>query len=261
MKKTLLFISLFVIASLNSFGQKSYSDDFESYTAGDDLTALDVYSIVTSKTKSATVVDDPVNSGNNKCGMMEGVTDSTGLTFKIASGEAFSGFTNADNGDYVFSVKVMTELGGKTKVKIYGKTDIENVVEGETTDKTWKTVSCTFTVNTQGTINPVFVIYSWKNQKVYFDDIEIKKAGSTAIKPIKEDNSVKVYPNPANNVLYVSGSSEVRNVEVCDLAGRKAIGVNEMAGDKIDVSSLKKGVYLVKVTTDSGTKVMKVIKK
>ncbi|NPA35377.1 MAG: T9SS type A sorting domain-containing protein [Chlorobi bacterium] len=259
MKKTLLFTSMFIFAALSGYAQKSYSDDFQSYSDGYDITLEDVYDINTDKTESATVVVDAADA-NNLCIEMVGVPDSTGLTFKIKSGDAFSGFTADDNGDYIYKARIYTELAGTAKLNIYGTTGLENIVVGSTDATDWTEVTTTFTVNTTEAVYPTFVVYSWKNQKVYIDDVQIYKDGATAIRDINNAD-VNVYPNPAANTVFLNGTANVESVEICDITGRKAMNTTLQAGNKIDVSALQQGVYLIKVSTDQGTKVVKFIKK
>jgi hypothetical protein len=93
---------------------------------------------------------------------------------------------------------------------------------------------------------------------LYLDDIRIEKDDATAIKE-NVDETVKVFPNPAKDVVNIQGSSVIKSVEVSDLSGRTVMSQNEVNG-KMDVSSLKRGVYLVRVTTADGIKVVKFVK-
>nr|WP_297334798.1 choice-of-anchor J domain-containing protein [Flavobacterium sp.] len=71
-------------------------------------------------------------------------------------------------------------------------------------------------------------------------------------------NKVSVYPNPVVNYLNINTyGSELQNITVYDLNGRKCLNGS---GKKMDVSSLKIGLYLVKITTDKGTSTQKIIK-
>ena len=260
MKRTLLFTLLLLFVSLGMYGQKTFSDNMESYSDGYDITKENVYNIIPEKTKAATIVIDPANSAN-KCIVMEGLDDGTnGLTLKIGSGSAFEGFTPEDNGDYIFRAKIKTELAGKIKLTIYGTKGIENLIVAETTAKEWDEISCTFTVNTTEAVYPVFIVYSWKNQKVYIDDVLIQGNGITAIRDI-DFNEISIYPNPVTDVLNIKGVSYAKRVDITDLSGRTAISVSELSGNKIDVAGLQRGVYLMKVTTDKGIKVVKLVKK
>ncbi len=70
-----------------------------------------------------------------------------------------------------------------------------------------------------------------------------------------------LYPNPVTNQLYLSTSDQkIENVTIYNLTGALVKSIkNEV--ESIDVSNLKTGNYLVKVTTDQGSFTKKIIKK
>ncbi|MBR0323515.1 MAG: T9SS type A sorting domain-containing protein, partial [Bacteroidales bacterium] len=71
-----------------------------------------------------------------------------------------------------------------------------------------------------------------------------------------------VYPNPVNNKLYIVTEDEVENVVVYDIYGR--LQVTETASHQdnvaIDVANLKSGIYFVKINTEKGNIVKRIIK-
>lgn len=69
------------------------------------------------------------------------------------------------------------------------------------------------------------------------------------------------YPNPVKNILNLSYSKEISNVEVFNLLGQRVITHSVNANDaQVDMSNLSKGAYMVKVTSDNQVKTIKVIK-
>lgn len=78
----------------------------------------------------------------------------------------------------------------------------------------------------------------------------------------EKDNSVRVYPNPAHDNVTIEAAGNIQSVALYDIQGR-VLQVN-MMNDKmgiLDISARQSGMYFVKVTTDEGVKVEKVIKK
>lgn len=70
-----------------------------------------------------------------------------------------------------------------------------------------------------------------------------------------------LYPNPVTNQLHISSSDQkIENVSVYSLNGSLVKSISNVS-DSIDVSHLKTGSYLVKVTTDQGSFTQKIIKK
>ncbi len=74
---------------------------------------------------------------------------------------------------------------------------------------------------------------------------------------------VRIYPNPVADVLNVkSDKSEMTNLEITDVNGRLVYQAQPKAIEcSLNVSHWPKGVYLVKITTETGASVHKVIKK
>jgi uncharacterized repeat protein (TIGR01451 family) len=75
------------------------------------------------------------------------------------------------------------------------------------------------------------------------------------------DNSIAIYPNPTASVININCNSAIKTVEVFDLQGRllETSIVNNINA-KIDMSNRMQGIYFLKITSDKGGKVEKVIK-
>lgn len=69
------------------------------------------------------------------------------------------------------------------------------------------------------------------------------------------DNShISVYPNPANDVLYIQSAEIVESLQILDLNGKLLITRGSIAnsqGIQLDISQLPQGVYILNVTTES----------
>lgn len=65
---------------------------------------------------------------------------------------------------------------------------------------------------------------------------------------------VSVYPNPSEGMVTVTNEQGLNNtIVVYDLAGRVVLTKNASATTTIDLTSVKTGTYLVKVTNDNGS--------
>ncbi|MCW3807920.1 autotransporter-associated beta strand repeat-containing protein [Marinilabiliaceae bacterium D04] len=85
----------------------------------------------------------------------------------------------------------------------------------------------------------------------------------TAIDAEKE-KELTLYPNPVENVLYVRLQDNTANatLEIRDINGQLVYKQNDVySADKIDVTMLPQGVYLLKIYTDEYQWVRKIIKK
>ncbi|WP_126650648.1 M28 family peptidase [Chryseobacterium aureum] len=75
----------------------------------------------------------------------------------------------------------------------------------------------------------------------------------------KPAEAVRVYPNPAKDLLTVEFQQKVKqfNVEISDMAGNSVLNVENI--EKINTSGLKNGVYMVTVKTEKGNTTKKII--
>jgi len=82
--------------------------------------------------------------------------------------------------------------------------------------------------------------------------IRIDFDGTSSTKDL-DNSQVNVYPNPANEVLFISSLEEIIEIQCIDRTGRiifsKVEGLNQ-----IDISSLDTGTYLMCVKTRNGFK-------
>lgn len=83
--------------------------------------------------------------------------------------------------------------------------------------------------------------------------------------PLKVEDSIssiheleaqlKVYPNPANNVLQVSGIKQVEQIQITDLTGATVLEVHTDLGNNkhlINTENLTNGMYIIQVHTAEG---------
>lgn len=76
-----------------------------------------------------------------------------------------------------------------------------------------------------------------------------------------EESKISVYPNPAENVLYVDSTDNIQSVKVYNTTGSIVLSVNSLNGNSIDVSGLPSGMYVVRVQTEGNNYTQKVFKK
>jgi hypothetical protein len=78
-----------------------------------------------------------------------------------------------------------------------------------------------------------------------------------------KSNFLEVYPNPASSLLFVFTNYFMSNAEISitDALGKEVLYKNGIkSGNEIDISTLSKGIYNVKVANDSDVMVSKFIK-
>ncbi|PLX02671.1 MAG: hypothetical protein C0595_09880, partial [Marinilabiliales bacterium] len=60
--------------------------------------------------------------------------------------------------------------------------------------------------------------------------------------------NIKAYPNPADNELNISGILQEVNVSIVNIRGEEIMWMEINKENTIDVSSLKKGVYFLRIS-------------
>jgi len=73
-----------------------------------------------------------------------------------------------------------------------------------------------------------------------------------------KDEKVLIYPNPCSDFLYINGI-QAKRIEVTDING-KTQGIELQDPNRIDLSCLKPGIYVVSIFTDNGIRNEKIIK-
>ncbi|MBS1740240.1 MAG: T9SS type A sorting domain-containing protein [Bacteroidetes bacterium] len=81
---------------------------------------------------------------------------------------------------------------------------------------------------------------------------------STGVEDISEQESLSVYPNPAQGSLSISGMNKGA-YQISDMVGKMLLQ-GSYAGKGIDISSLSQGVYLIQITTGERKQTLKFVK-
>jgi hypothetical protein len=120
------------------------------------------------------------------------------------------------------------------------------------------TLSLIFAV-AQAQINPASL-----GSVLYIDDVKLNSAPFNALfeKAKQYDELINVFPNPAQNELYVEldGSQNIEYL-VTDVAGKILISGVTSNKTTVDLSSLKNGIYLMSLQTNDGVWAVKRIVK
>jgi hypothetical protein len=85
---------------------------------------------------------------------------------------------------------------------------------------------------------------------------------------ISNDNAVKIYPNPAHNIITInslgdSGSIDFRNGAISNMYGQTLLtfGFTTSTQDNIlDISELSAGTYYLKLVSNKGISINKFVK-
>ena len=76
------------------------------------------------------------------------------------------------------------------------------------------------------------------------------------------NESLSIYPNPINDVLYLTSQQEISKIELYDITGALVFSKNNPSkNNKIDMHNYAKGAYLIKVTYSDNNAVVKKLTK
>ncbi|NDP27156.1 MAG: T9SS type A sorting domain-containing protein [Flavobacterium sp.] len=93
-----------------------------------------------------------------------------------------------------------------------------------------------------------------------FGDFAIGEVDSSLGVSNNKNKTFTLYPNPVNDgILYINSNNESqRSIEIYDLLGKKVFSLNNIS-DRVEIKSLKSGVYLALIKTDEEDIVQKII--
>jgi len=88
---------------------------------------------------------------------------------------------------------------------------------------------------------------------------------ATGIHENENKEDVLIYPNPASDFINIEGAIDIKKIEILDLDGRTHL-VNQISSDilnltKVSIATLPAGIYIIKITSDSGIITKKISKR
>jgi len=109
------------------------------------------------------------------------------------------------------------------------------------------------------------------NAEIYFDYnaaiitnvAQTTVASVLAISDYEIDTTIGMYPNPANVYVKVKSVNNLKEITIIGINGRviQTVSVIGLQTEKeIDISSLSQGIYFIKVLSDKGQQVKKIVK-
>lgn len=182
---------------------------------------------------------------------------------------AYNSINFPTTGSYLIEYRVASGVtGGKLSSDLNGGTIVLGNVDIPNTGgwQNWQTVSQTVNVNA-GTYN--FGIYI-QNTGMNINWIKITKVGSgltakSAQAPVVEEEVVEtalnIYPSPVENTLYITTDVSGGNVSIVDSQTGTVFSGRKVNNNSLDVSYLRRGIYLIVFEKDGQKTVKRFIKK
>lgn len=106
------------------------------------------------------------------------------------------------------------------------------------------------------TIHLAFVNRTEDGFKLYIDDIRVEKEDPVGVNEIS-NNTVRIYPNPSSDFIYLSDNVTVENLKAFSTEGQMLM---EAAETKVDIRALPMGTYLLQIRTETGISYARFVK-
>ena len=227
---------------------------------------------------SVTIVTDPETSGTNS-EVLRIVTSTAGLTYQNAQVFLQDDYIHLISSNKVVTADVYSTTAFNMLAKVVdavgGTTADESATDASHGGSGWETLSFDFSNPKDGTPAGAFIYGRilffplWNGSgfnasadtTTYLDNITALTS-ATANLDDKNLFESKVYPNPASDTWTISTQNNlITSVEVFNLLGKRVVSQNNNSTNvAISTQGLTSGIYIARITTEQGTKSVKLIK-
>ncbi|AZA50011.1 T9SS C-terminal target domain-containing protein [Chryseobacterium carnipullorum] len=109
-------------------------------------------------------------------------------------------------------------------------------------------------------MNQLRFVHDNADGTAYIDNLKVySEALLSAANNTLDKNNVSLYPNPASDFIKISYPGKIKSIEIYDSAGKKV--QVKLENDKVALSNLPVGTYLINIKTETGDFSQKFIKK
>jgi WD40 repeat protein len=149
---------------------------------------------------------------------------------------------------------------GRARVMVFNGVDWvpDGIVSGSVTDSQLGRSVC---MNADGSTIAVGTPFNlMPNQNAGVVRVFTNSVSTAILENVQND--LKVFPNPAHNIVHIRTSSEILHYEILSFDG-KIVSSSNLSGEKeieLDISLLRAGANVMKVTTRQFTEAIKVIR-
>ncbi|UUW11524.1 T9SS type A sorting domain-containing protein [Flavobacterium plurextorum] len=141
---------------------------------------------------------------------------------------------------------------------------IMNSREKNTERKGWILNNTLQTTENISSLDNILEPFAYNDYLYYSKDNKLYKfAKNLSTVSVDQRKSLNLYPNPSKNFVnfYTEDYSEIEDIQIFDLNGRLVSGRSDLNGDKIDISNLHQGTYILKAKINGAEITKKIIKK
>ena len=191
------------------------------------------------------------------------VTPGTNYTFFI---DSRSEAENVPSEVFILNEEIITEAGlengaADTRVDAYMMISNDfNATKATDTEDTFTRTSFSFTASAS-----IAVIYVRATAaidgatEVFYDNISLFDTASLSTKDVLA-SSFKVYPNPVKDYITIESKSvKLSSVELYNILGAKVLGAKALTNNRLNVSGVAKGIYLLKINAEGASTTKKIV--
>jgi hypothetical protein len=150
---------------------------------------------------------------------------------------------------------VLFKLEGNGATEVLTRTTIANG---------WEELRWSFAGRLSNTYNELVFMFDFgtvgdgsANSTFFFDDVNLV-SGTTSTREA-ENSKISIFPNPANNMLFINGLTTKSDISIYDFSGR-LVSKQQVENNPIDISYFHNGIYLMKIETATGIVTKKFVK-
>ena len=93
-------------------------------------------------------------------------------------------------------------------------------------------------------VTTTYYVTKTQGSTIFQDTVTVTILGGTGIGEIKNNSKIKIYPNPTNSIIKISGINPHEEIKIYDVLGNEIL---KSMQKEIDVSSLPSGMYYLKI--------------
>jgi len=204
---------------------------------------------------------DPVITGCSRrlYQKVVGLTIGNDYTFSV---DSRSEETGTPSEVYILNTEITDEVGintnGGSDASVDGFTTI--TTDYNTDSSVFTNTSLTFTATNTFVVVYVRSLSSVDDAtEVFYDNFSLVQDATASVDDVFASN-LKIYPNPANDYISIlSNNVKISSVELYNILGSKIVSAKTLTNDRLNISNVSKGIYLLKINAEGASTTKKIV--
>ncbi len=247
---------------------------------GNFIDATGTYMLVSASSTPKGVRIDGTSDASDADGVIEATGDHTSWT--LYDSVAYMDDNDEGSGEYAYGQIIFAQQNATNSANQYTTTSATvidfdsssdvNYILRQYTNTGYTSSDWVAAANGSGSTAPNWVFSSTSGKvssegfsgfvmpnSIYGELNPVDNAGTLSA-AIFDLDAFSIYPNPANDVVQIVSSLEINKVEMYNVLGKKVTAYFNQHNNNVDISSLSKGIYVLKITSGQSTITKKIIK-